>query len=302
MIYDSILDLIGHTPLVRINKMVGAEDAEILVKLEKLNVGGSVKDRLALYLIEDARKNNPDIENKIIIEATSGNTGIGLAMIGAVKGYKIAIVMPESVSIERRKIIKAYGAQLILSPGSKGTGGAITLKDEMVAKEPEKYISLNQFGSEVNILSHFETTAEEIWQDTGGKVDMVVIAVGTAGTGIGISKKLKAYNPDIKIIGVTPELGTSIQGLRNPREENGSKIYSAEYFDEMIELSSDVIPITHEFSRRLAREEGILSGMSSGAAMYIAVKKAKELGKGKRIVTLLADSGERYLSTDLFEA
>ena len=301
MIYDNILDLIGHTPLVRINKMVGTEDAEILVKLEKLNVGGSVKDRLALYLIEDARKNNPDIENKIIIEATSGNTGIGLAMIGAVKGYKIAIVMPESVSIERRKIIKAYGAQLILSSGDKGTGGAITLKDEMVAKEPEKYIPLNQFGSEINILSHFETTAEEIWQDTDGKVDMVVIAVGTAGTGIGISKKLKAYNPDIKIIGVTPEVGTSIQGLRNPREENGSKIYSAEYFDEMIELPPETIPLTYEFSRRLAREEGILSGMSSGAAMYIAVKKAKELGKGKRIVTLLADSGERYLSTDLFE-
>jgi len=301
MIYDSILNLIGNTPMVRINKMVGSEDAEILVKLEKMNIGGSVKDRLALYLVEDAKKNHPDIEDKIIIEATSGNTGIGLAMIGAVKGYKIAIVMPESVSIERRKIIKAYGAQLILSPGDKGTGGAITLKDEMVAKEPEKYIPLNQFGSEINILSHFETTAEEIWRDTDGKIDMVVIAVGTAGTGIGISKKLKARNPDIKIVGVTPELGTSIQGLRNPREENGSKIYSAEYFDEMIELSPEEIPLTHEFSRRLAREEGILSGMSSGAAMYTAVRKAKELGRGKRIVTLLADSGERYLSTDLFE-
>jgi len=301
MIYETILDLIGHTPLVRINKMVGDEDAEILVKLEKMNVGGSVKDRLALYLIEDAERSHPDIKNKIIIEATSGNTGIGLAMIGAVKGYKIAIVMPASVSIERRKIIKAYGAELILSPAEQGTAGAIDLKNEMVAKEPEKYIPLDQFGSAINILSHFETTAEEILQDTDGKIDMVVIAVGTAGTGIGISQKLKAHNPDIKIVGVTPQIGTSIQGLRNPQEKNSSKIYDAKYFDEMIEISLEELPTTFEFSRRLAHEEGILSGMSSGAAMYVAVRKAKELGKGKRVVTLLADSGERYLSTDLFE-
>lgn len=300
MIHENILSLIGHTPLVRINKMTGKDDAEILVKLEKLNVGGSVKDRLALYLIEDAEKKYPDIKDRIIIEATSGNTGIGMAMIGAIKGYKIAIVMPESVSIERRKIVQAYGAQLILSPGGKGTAGAIDLKNEMVAKEPEKYIPLNQFESAINILSHYETTGEEILQSTEGKIDMVVIAVGTAGTGIGISKRLKEYDPDIKVIGVTPQLGTSIQGLRNPREKNSSKIFDEKYFDEMIEISPEELPLTFEYSRRLAREEGILSGMSSGSAMYVAVKKARELGKGKRIVTLLADSGERYLSTELF--
>lgn len=301
MVYDNVLELIGHTPMVKINRIVGPDDAEVFAKLEKLSIGGSVKDRLALYLIADAEKNNLDIKDKIIIEATSGNTGIGLAMIGAMKGYKIAIVMPESVSLERRRIIKAYGAQLILSSGDKGTGGAIDLKNEMIAKEPEKYIALDQFASPVNIQAHFETTAEEIFQDTGGDIDMVVLAVGTAGTAVGISQKLKARNPNIKIIGVTPELGTSIQGLRNPKEENATKLFDMKYFDELIEIPAEKIPRVHEFARRLAREEGIISGMSSGAAMCIAAKKAKELGKGKKIVTLFADSGERYLSTSLFE-
>jgi cysteinyl-tRNA synthetase len=301
MTYENALGLIGRTPLVRINKLTGPQDAEILAKLEKLNVGGSIKDRLALYLIADAEKKHPDLREKVLIEATSGNTGIGMAMIGAIKGYKVAIVMPESVSIERRKIIRAYGAELILSPGEKGTGGAIALKEEMVAREPEKYVPLNQFESAVNIQSHYETTAQEILEDTEGKLDMVVIAVGTAGTGIGISRKLKEFDPFIQVVGVTPQIGTSIQGLRNPREENSSKIYDAKHFDEMVEISSAELPLTFEYARRLAREEGILVGMSSGTAMYVAAQKARDLGKGKRIVTLFADSGERYLSTDLFE-
>ncbi len=286
--------------MVRINKMVGPEDAEILAKLEKMNVGGSVKDRLGYYLIKEAEEKYPDIANRTIIEATSGSTGIALAMIGALKGYKVLIVMPAGVSLERRKIIRAYGAELILSPAEEGTGGAIALKKDLVNKEPEKYAPVNQHESTVGIDAHYETTAEEIWKDTEGKLDMVVIAVGTAGTGIGISKKFKERNPKIKIVGVTPEIGTSIQGLRNPKEKNGSLIFDEKYFDEMVVISADEIPVTYEYSRRLAREEGILSGMSSGAAMYVAVRKAKELGKGKRIVTLLADSGERYLSTDLF--
>lgn len=300
MVYDSILDLIGHTPLVRINKMVGSEDAEILAKLEKMNVGGSVKDRLGHYLIMEAEKNFPDIKERTIIEATSGSTGIALAMIGALKGYRVTIIMPASVSLERRKIIRAYGAELVLSPAEEGTGGAIALKKKMIAEDPDKYAPVDQHESQANIDAHYETTAEEIWQDAEGKIDMVVIAVGTAGTGIGISKKFKERNPEIKIVGVTPEIGTSIQGLRNPKEKNGSLIFDEKYFDEMVMISADEIPVTYEYSRRLAREEGILSGMSSGAAMYVAVKKAKELGRGKRIVTLLADSGERYLSTDLF--
>lgn len=300
MIYDSILDLIGHTPLVRINKLVTAQDAQVLAKLEKLNVGGSVKDRLGLYLIAEAERNHPDIRDRTIIEATSGSTGIALAMIGAMKGYRVAIVMPESVSVERRQIIQAYGAQLILSPAAQGTGGAIALKKEMLANHPDRYVSVDQHESLANIAAHYETTAEEIWQDTEGQLDLVVIAVGTAGTGIGISQKLKERDPRIRIIGVTPELGTSIQGLRNPREENATKLFDSKYFDEVVEISPAEIPLIYEMSRRLAREEGILSGMSAGAAMFVAVQKAHELGSGRRIVTLLADSGERYLSTDLF--
>lgn len=300
MVYDNILDLIGHTPMVKINKMVGPEDAEILAKLEKMNIGGSVKDRLGHYLIMDAEKKYPDIKDRTIIEATSGSTGIALAMIGALKGYKVTIIMPAGVSLERRKIIRAYGAELILSPAEEGTGGAIALKKDIIAKDPDKYAPVNQHESTVGIDAHYETTAEEIWNDTGGKIDMAVVAVGTSGTGIGISKKFKERNPEIRIVGVTPEIGASIQGLRNPKEKNGSLIFDEKYFDEMVVISADEIPVTYEYSRRLAREEGILSGMSSGATMYVAVKKAQELGRGKRIVTLLADSGERYLSTNLF--
>jgi len=301
MIHDNILSLIGRTPLVKINKMVGPDDAEVFVKLEKLNIGGSVKDRLALYLIESAEEKDRNLKNKTLIEASSGSTGISLAMIAAVKGYDLTIVMPESVSIERRKLIKAYGANLILSEGSQGTGGAIELKEKIVAENPQQFVPMDQHSNPANVRSHFETTAEEIWEDVGGRIDMIVVAVGTGGTGIGISKKLKAHNPEIKIVGVTPEIGVSIQGLRHPLEKNGSEIFNRNSFDELIEISEEEVPVTYEFSRRLAREEGILSGMSAGAAMYIATAKAKELGKGKTIVTLLADSGDRYLSTNLFE-
>lgn len=301
MINTSVIDLIGKTPMVRLNRMVSPKDAEIWVKLEKMNIGGSVKDRLALYLIEDAEKKFSDIKDRVLIEASSGSTGIALAMIAAVKGYRIAIVMPESVSVERRQLIKAYGAGLFLSPGEKGTGGAIELKYEMIAKNPDKYISIDQHKNEVNILSHFETTAREILDDTEGKFDMLVVAIGTGGTGIGISRKIKAYNPDIKVVGVTPALGVSLQGLRNPMEKNGSQIFDASYFDEIIEFSAGEIAKIFEFSRRLASEEGILAGMSSGVAMYIASRKAQELGRGKTIVTIFPDSGERYLSTNLFE-
>lgn len=301
MISQNIIDLIGKTPMVRLNKIVGADDAEVWAKLEKMNIGGSIKDRLALYLIEDAEKKFSDVRDRVLIEASSGSTGIALAMIAAVKGYKMTIVMPESVSVERRQLIKSYGAELVLSPGEKGTGGAIDLKYEMIAKDPDKYISIDQHKNEVNILAHFETTAQEILDDTGGKFDMLVVAIGTGGTGIGISKKIKAFNPDIRIVGITPELGVSLQGLRNPMEKNGSQIFDASYFDEIIEFSADEMEKIFDFSRRLASEEGILAGMSSGAAMYIASRKAKELGSGKTIVTIFPDSGERYLSTNLFE-
>ncbi|MFA7170259.1 MAG: PLP-dependent cysteine synthase family protein [Candidatus Paceibacterota bacterium] len=301
MIHNDILSLVGHTPLVKINRIVGADDAEIFVKLEKMNIGGSVKDRLAMYLIQDAERKNGDIKNRTLIEASSGSTGISLAMIAAVKGYALTIVMPESVSIERRKLIKAYGAELILSDGSKGTGGAIELKSKIVADNPQQFIPLDQHSNPANVLSHFETTAEEILEDIGEKVDMMIFAIGTGGTAIGISKKMKAFNPEIKVVGVTPKVGVSIQGIRNPMEKNGSEVFDESYFDEIVEMDESGVKKSYEFSRRLAKEEGILSGMSSGAAMCVAVDKAKILGKGKTIVTLLADSGERYLSTNLFE-
>jgi len=302
MIHKNVLSLIGNTPMVKINKLTNAEkDAVILAKLEEYNIAGSLKDRMALYLIENAEKNGRMAKDKILLEASSGNTGIAMAMISAVKGYKITIVIPESVSVERRKLISAYGAELILSPGAKGTGGAVELKDQLLSESPEKYINLDQFKNPANIQAHYETTSKEIIEQTDGKLDMVIIGIGTAGTGVGVSKRLKEYNPQIKVIGVMPELGSAIQGLRNPKELNPTQLYDKKYFDEVIEIKKELIPETFAVARKLASQEGILVGMSSGAVMYIALQKAKILGKGKTIVAILPDTGERYLSTGLFE-
>lgn len=287
--------------MVRINKLTGKNDAAIFAKLEEYNIGGSVKDRMALYLIEDAERSGKLTKDKVLLEASSGNTGIAMAMIAGVKGYKIEIVIPESVSIERRKLIKAYGAELVLSPGGKGTGGAVELKDKLLAENPGKYINLDQFKNPANITAHYETTANEIIKETKGEIDMVVLGLGTAGTGIGVSKRLKEVDPGIKIVGVLPELGSAIQGLRHPMELNPTQLFDEKYFDEIIEIKKELIPETFAIARNLAKYEGILAGMSSGAAMYISLQKAKILGKGKIIVTILPDTGERYLSTSLFE-
>lgn len=301
MIHNNILTLIGRTPMVRINKLASESDATIYAKLEEYNIGGSVKDRMALYLIEDAERKGSLTKDKVLLEASSGNTGIAMAMIAGVKGYEIEIVIPESVSVERRKLIKAYGAKLVLSPAEKGTGGAVELKDRMLAENPGKYANLDQFSNPANITAHYETTAKEILDEIKGKIDMVVLGLGTAGTGVGISKRLKEHDPKIKIVGVLPELGSAIQGLRHPKELNPTKLFDKKYFDEIIEIKKELIPETFSVARDLARKEGILAGMSSGAAMYIALKKAKELGAGKVVVTILPDTGERYLSTALFE-
>jgi len=297
---NNIFDLIGNTPLIRINKLTNLDDANVFAKLEWYNIGGSVKDRMAFYLVEYAEAAGKLQKDKTILEATSGNTGIALAMIAAAKGYKISIVMPESVSIERRKIIQAYGADLILSPGKRGTGGAIELKLKLLDESPEKYVDLNQFKDPANILSHYQTTGREILEQTRGEVDTVVIGVGTAGTGVGISMRMKEYNQNIKIVGVMPKLGVSLQGLRNPRETYPTQLFRKEYFDEVIEISKEEVPETFEVAKRMAREEGLLIGISSGAIMYIALNKAKELGKGKTIVAVLPDSGLKYLTTSLF--
>lgn len=305
-VFKDITGLIGNTPMVRINRMIGPNDATIYAKLEWYNAGGSVKDRLGLYIMEYAESAGK-LEGikggtgKTILEATSGNTGIALSMIAAAKGYKIAIVMPESVSVERRKIIRAYGAELILSPGEKGTAGAIELKQNMLRDNPDKFVDVDQFRDPANIMAHYQTTGREILEQTGGRLDAIVIGVGTAGTGVGTSMRVKETNPDVKIIGVTPKLGVSVQGLRNPREAFPTQLYRGDQFDEVVEIGEQEKSASFDVAREVARKEGLLVGMSAGSIMYVALKKAKELGKGNVIVAVLPDEGERYLSTNLYE-
>ncbi|MEM5766249.1 MAG: PLP-dependent cysteine synthase family protein [Candidatus Aenigmatarchaeota archaeon] len=298
---NNIFDLIGNTPMIKINKLTGTNDATLYAKLEWYNIGGSLKDRAALYMIEYAEAAGKLNKEKTIIEATSGNTGIALAMIAAVKGYKITIIMPESVSVERRKMIRAYGAELILSPGEKGTGGAIELKQKLLKENPEKYIDLDQFKDPANILAHYQTTGKEILEQTNGKVDIVVVGIGTAGTGVGISMRLKEYDKNIKVVGVLPKLGVNIQGLRNLQEIYPTRLFRKDSFDEIVEISEDEKERAFQIARELAKKEGLLIGMSSSVIMYVAIKKAKEIGKGKTIVAILPDGGGKYLSTKLFE-
>jgi len=299
-IANSVIDLIGNTPLVRINNLTRPDDATLYAKLEWFNIGGSVKDRLALYIIEYAQAAGRLNKEGAILEATSGNTGIALAMIAAAKRYKLTIVMPESVSVERRRIIRAFGADLILSPAPKGTAGAIELKQKMLKENPEKYIDVDQFKDPANILAHYETTGKEILEQTHGQLDMIVLGIGTAGTGVGTSMRVKEIKPEVRIVGVTPKLGTSIQGLRNPNEPFPTQLFRREWFDEVIEIGEAEKAATFQAAREVAKQEGLLIGMSSGAIMHVALKKAKEIGKGKTIVAILPSGGERYLSTPLY--
>jgi cysteine synthase len=298
---NDITGLIGATPMVRINRLTGPEDATIYGKLEWFNVGGSVKDRLGLYIFEYAESAAKLSKEKVILEATSGNTGIALAMIAAAKGYRIALVMPESVSVERRKIIKAYGAELILTPGVKGTAGAIEHKQGILRESPEKYVDIDQFRDPANILAHYQTTGKEILEQTQGRLDYVVVGVGTAGTGVGVSMRIKQEKPDVKVIGVTPKLGVAIQGLRNPGEPFPTQLFRRDWFDEVVEIGNEEKEETFKVAREAAKREGLLVGMSAGAILHVALKKAREAGKGKVIVAVLPDGGERYLSTSLYE-
>ena len=300
IVANSVTDLIGRTPMVRINNLTGPDDATVYAKLEWFNIGGSVKDRLALYIIEYAQAAGRLNRERRILEATSGNTGIALAMIAAAKKYKLTLVMPESVSTERRRLIKAFGAELILSPGPKGTAGAIELKQQILKENPQKYIDIDQFKDPANILAHYETTGKEILEQTHGQLDMIVVGIGTAGTGVGTSMRVKETNPTVRIVGVTPKLGTVVQGLRNPNEPFPTHLFRSEWFDEVVEISDPEKEETFKVAREVARQEGLFVGMSAGSIMYVALKKAKELRKGKTVVAILPDGGERYISTPLY--
>ena len=293
---ENLLETIGKTPLVKISRLNPNPRVTIAVKLEGTNPGGSVKDRIAYYMITMAEKSGELTKDKIILEPTSGNTGIGLAMVAAVKGYRLLVTMSEWMSEERRKMLEAFGAEIILTPGEKGTDGAIEKARQLYAQNPELYFMPNQYNNSSNALAHYETTAVEIWEQTEGKVTHFVAGMGTTGTLMGCSRRLKELNPKIKIIGVEPFKCHKIQGLKNMEEAIVPKLYNPSLLDEKVNISDeDAFAMT----KRLAREEGIFSGMSAGAAFHVAVELAKKLKEGL-IVTLLPDRGEKYMSTPLY--
>ncbi len=297
MIYNNILDTIGHTPMVRINRLNPTPAVELYAKFEGFNPTGSIKDRIALKMIEQAELDGVLTKEKIIIEATSGNTGIGLAMICAVKGYRLQIVMSSAVSIERQKMIKAFGAEVILTDPELGTDGAIMKSRELIAAEPEKYFNPNQFSNEYNKLAHYKTTAEEIWEQTEGRVTHFVSALGTSGTLMGVGRMLKDNNPSIKVIEAQPVKGHYIQGLKNLSEAIVPEIYDIKEIDQSILIDTEE---AYEMARQIVLKEGIFVGMSSGAAMLAAIKTIENLDSGV-VVVILPDRGEKYLSTNLFK-
>jgi len=293
---QNILDAIGNTPMVKINHMNINPKVTILAKLEGFNPTGSIKDRIALKMIEQAELDGTLTKDKTIIEATSGNTGIGLAMIGRVKGYKVNIVMSEAVSIERQKIIKAFGGQITLTEAEKGTDGAIVRTKELLSQFPGKFYNPNQYSNETNKLTHYFTTAEEIWNQTNGEVTHFVSALGTSGTIMGVGMGLREKNPKIKIVEAHPVKGHYIQGLKSMEEAIVPEIYDRNKIDVSIMVESEA---AFETSRRIVAEEAIFVGMSSGAAMLAALEVAEKLDSGV-VVVILADRGEKYLSTNLF--
>ncbi|TAL24326.1 MAG: PLP-dependent cysteine synthase family protein [Nitrospirae bacterium] len=292
----SILDCIGNTPLAKLDKINPNPKVRLYAKLEGNNPGGSVKDRIAFYMLQEAEKSGRIKSGSTILEATSGNTGIGLAMVGTAKGFKVKLVMPECVSMERKKVLEAFGAELVLSPGNEGTDGAIRLCHKIYDENRSEYFMPNQFDNEANIRAHYETTGREIYEQTKGEVSIFIAGMGTTGTLMGAGKRLKEYNSNINILGVEPLLGHRIQGLKNMKESIVPKIFNPSALDEKLNVNDDDAFNT---TRRLAAEEGLFVGMSSGAAMWAAVKKAKEMKSGT-IVVILPDRGDRYLSTALF--
>ena len=295
MIVDSVLQLIGNTPMIRLNRVNSNPKVEICLKLEKFNPGGSVKDRIGKYMIEHAEADGTLTKDKIVIEPTSGNTGIGLAIACAVKGYKLVLVMPETMTMERRKMLMIYGARIVLSPGSKGMNGAEDLARKIVEENPDKYFMPNQFANRYNVLAHYETTAEEIWKDTRGRFTHFVGGIGTSGTLMGVAKKLRQYKPNVRVVAVEPESKTPIQGLKNLEVQYVPTIFESKAVDERHYVN---LQTAEDMARLVALEEAILCGPSTGAILHVALEKAKTLPQGV-IVAMAPDGGEKYLSTQL---
>ncbi|APC78783.1 cysteine synthase A [Clostridium botulinum] len=303
MLYENSIDLIGNTPMFKLNNMREENMADVYVKLEKFNPGGSIKDRAALGMIEEAEKMGKIKPGDIIVEPTSGNTGIGLAMVGRLKGYKVIIVMPDSMSIERRNMIKAYGAELVLTEGNKGMTGAIE-KAEELARDKKRYFIPQQFSNRANSKKHYETTAVEILKDVED-LDAFVASVGTGGTIAGIGRRLKEFNKNIKVVAVEPHNSPVISGGKAaPHKIQGigagfiPDVYEKDVVDDVMTITDEE---SYEYARRFGAEEGILVGISSGANIAAAIKIAKKLGKGKKVVTVAPDGGEKYISTGLYD-
>lgn len=296
MISNSILDTIGNTPMVRINRLCPNPNVNIYAKLEGFNPTGSIKDRIACAMVEQAERDGLLTPGKTIIEPTSGNTGIGLAIVGIVKGYPVEIVMSEAVSVERRKIIRSYGAKVILTPAEQGTDGAIRLARRLVEENPDKYYMPDQFSNAGNYMAHFKNTAIEIWQQTEGRIDYLVGAIGTSGTLMGLTRFLRNMNPNIRVVCAHPVRGHYIQGLKNMEEAIVPEIYDPSLIDaqEMVESEEAI-----DMARQIIREEGIFAGMSSGAAMLAAIRTASRINSGN-IVVVFPDRAEKYLSTTMF--
>ena len=306
-IANNITELVGNTPLVKLNRVTDGAEATVLAKLEFFNPGSSVKDRMAVAMIDAAEKTGKINKNTTIVEPTSGNTGIGLAMVCAARGYKLIITMPETMSRERRMLMRAYGAELVLTPGPEGMGGAIAKAKELAAANPDSFFIPQQFENPANPEVHRNTTALEIWNDTDGKVDIVVAGVGTGGTITGIGEVLKAKNPNIQIIAVEPAASPVLSGgPKGPHPIQGigagfiPSILNTEIYNEIIQVPSEA---AFETARAVGSQEGVLVGISSGAAVWAAVQVAKRPeNKGKNIVVIIPSNGERYLSTPLFES
>jgi len=296
--FGALENAIGNTPLVRLTSLNKNPRVRILAKLEGNNPGGSVKDRPAFYMIAKAEESGELTRDKIILEATSGNTGIALAMIGAARNYRVKLAMPACVSLERRSILEAYGAEVVLSPAHEATDGAIRLAHRILEENPDMYYMPNQYANENNVLAHYKTTGPEIWAQTGGDIDLFIAGMGTGGTLMGTGRYLKERDERIRIIGVEPRIGHTIQGLKNMKEAIVPKIYRPEQLDEKVTIEDED---AFEIARMLAIREGLFVGMSGGAAIAAALRAAESLDSGT-IVTILPDRGDRYLSTTLFRS